>query len=50
VLTLTHLNEYTAAEAAELLDWSVIRTKVQSHRARKKLRKILGKILPQGIA
>ena len=50
VLTLTHLNEYSAAEAAELLDWSVIRIKVQAHRARKKLRKILAEILSQGIA
>jgi len=50
VLTLTHLNEYSVAEAAKLLDRSVIRIKVQSHRARKKLRKILAKILPQGIA
>ena len=50
VLTLTHLNEYSVAEAAALLDWSVIRVKVQSHRARKKLRKILSKILPQGTA
>jgi len=50
VLTLTHLNEYSAAEAAELLDWSIIRIKVQSHRARKKLRKILAEILPQGVA
>ncbi len=49
VLTLTHLNEYSVAEAAELLDWSTIRVKVQSHRARKKLRKILGKILPEGM-
>jgi RNA polymerase sigma-70 factor, ECF subfamily len=48
VLTLTHLNEYSVAEAAALLDWSVTRVKVQSHRARKKLRKILAKILPQG--
>ena len=50
VLTLTHLNEYSVAEAAALLDWSVTRVKVQSHRARKKLRKILAKILPQGTA
>jgi RNA polymerase sigma-70 factor (ECF subfamily) len=50
VLTLTHLNEYSHAEAAALLDWSVTRVKVQSHRARKKLRKILAKILPQGTA
>jgi RNA polymerase sigma-70 factor (ECF subfamily) len=45
VLTLTYLNEYSVAEAAELMGWSVIRTKVQSHRARKKLRKILAGIL-----
>jgi RNA polymerase sigma-70 factor, ECF subfamily len=50
VLTLTHLNEYSVAEAAALLDWSVTRVKVQSHRARKKLRKILAKILPRGTA
>jgi RNA polymerase sigma-70 factor (ECF subfamily) len=46
VLTLTYLNEYSAAEAAELMGWSVIKIKVQSHRARKKLRKILAGILP----
>ena len=50
VLTLTHLDEYSAAEAAALLDWSVTRVKVQSYRARKKLRKIISKILPQGTA
>jgi RNA polymerase sigma-70 factor, ECF subfamily len=50
VLTLTHLNEYTVAEAAALLDWSLTRVKVQSYRARKKLRKIIAKILPQGAA
>jgi RNA polymerase sigma-70 factor, ECF subfamily len=50
VLTLTHLNEYSHAEAAEFLDWSVTRVKVQSHRARKKLRKILANILPRGTA
>ncbi|MEJ2069010.1 MAG: RNA polymerase sigma factor [Syntrophobacterales bacterium] len=46
VLTLTYLNGYSVAEAAELMGWSVIRIKVQSHRARKKLRKILAEILP----
>ena len=46
VLTLIHLDEYSVAEAADLLGWSVIRTKVQSHRARKKLRKVLAKCLP----
>jgi len=46
VLTLTHLDGYSMAEAAELLNWSVIRVKVQSHRARKKLRKILAEVIP----
>lgn len=46
VLTLTYLNGYSVAEAAELMGWSVIRIKVQSHRARKKLRNILAGILP----
>lgn len=49
VLTLTRLNGYSVAEAAELMGWSVIRTKVQSHRARKKLRKIIAEVLPQGV-
>ena len=46
VLTLIHLDEYSVAEAADLLGWGVIRTKVQSHRARKKLRNVLAKCLP----
>lgn len=46
VLTLTYLNGYSVAEVAELMGWNVIRIKVQSHRARKKLRKILAEILP----
>jgi RNA polymerase sigma-70 factor, ECF subfamily len=50
VLTLTYLDGYSVAEAAKFLDWSVIRVKVQSHRARKKLRKILADILPGGKA
>jgi RNA polymerase sigma-70 factor (ECF subfamily) len=45
VLTLIHLDEYSVAEAADLLGWGVIRTKVQSHRARKKLRKVLAACL-----
>jgi DNA-directed RNA polymerase specialized sigma24 family protein len=34
------------AQAAELLDWSVSKVKVRSHRARKKLRQVLAKALP----
>lgn len=47
VLTLTYLNEYSVAESAELLGWSIPRVKIQSFRARRKLRAILAKILPQ---
>lgn len=50
VLTLTFLEEHSVAEAAALLGWSVPRVRIQSYRARSKLRKILGKILPQGWA
>lgn len=46
VLTLTYLNEYSVAESAELLGWSIPKVKIQSYRARRKLRKILTKILP----
>ncbi len=46
VLTLVYLDEYTVAEAAALLGWSVPRVKIQSFRARRKLRKILTTILP----
>lgn len=45
VLTLTLLNEYSMREAAVLLGWSVPRVKIQSHRARKKLRAIISTIL-----
>jgi RNA polymerase sigma-70 factor (ECF subfamily) len=48
VLTLTYLDEYSLAEAAALLGWSIPRVKIQSYRARHKLRKILVKILPRG--
>jgi len=47
VLTLTYLNEYSGTEAADLLGWSLARVKIQSYRARRKLRTILAKILPQ---
>jgi len=48
VLTLTYLDECSLAEAAALLGWSIARVKIQSYRARHKLRKILIKILPRG--
>jgi RNA polymerase sigma-70 factor (ECF subfamily) len=44
VLTLTYLNEYSVAESAEFLGWSIPKVKIQSYRARKKLKKILTNI------
>ena len=40
-LTLIYLEGYTVKEAAEMLGWSVVNTKVRSHRARLALRRIL---------
>jgi len=42
VIELVHLEERPVKEAADLLGWSVANVKVRAHRARKKLRKILG--------
>ena len=41
VLTLIYLDGCSVAEAAELTGWSQTMTKVQAHRARKKLKKLL---------
>ncbi len=41
VLTLLYLEELSVAEAAERTGWSKTMTKVQAHRARKKLRRLL---------
>ena len=49
VVTLVHLEERSTAEAAELMGWSVANVKVRCFRARKKLRKLLDRALPEGI-
>lgn len=41
VLTLIYLEDCSVAEAAELAGWSQTMVKVQAHRARKKLKKLL---------
>ncbi len=46
VVTLTHLEERTVAEAAEMLDLSVANVKVRAFRARKKLQKLLSVLDP----
>ena len=43
VLTLTYLEEYSVAEAAEVLGWSVPNVKIRAFRARNKARKLLAK-------
>ncbi|MBD3180456.1 MAG: sigma-70 family RNA polymerase sigma factor [Candidatus Latescibacteria bacterium] len=45
VLELVHLEERTVREAASLLDWSTSNVKVRAHRARKKLRSLLEKMI-----
>jgi RNA polymerase sigma-70 factor (ECF subfamily) len=40
VLTLIYLEECSMAEAAEMIGWSQTMVKVQTHRARKKLKKL----------
>jgi RNA polymerase sigma-70 factor (ECF subfamily) len=44
VLTLLHLEERTVAETARLTGWSRVLVKVQAHRARARLRKLVEKI------
>lgn len=46
VLTLMYLEECSIAEAAELSGWSQTMVKVQAHRARKKLKKLLDEANP----
>ncbi len=41
VLTLLYLESRSVAEAADLAGWSETMVKVQAHRARKRLRKLL---------
>jgi RNA polymerase sigma-70 factor, ECF subfamily len=47
ILTLTYLNDCSIAEAASLMGWSLFRIKIQSYRARRKLRRILANIQAQ---
>lgn len=44
VLTLLYWDDCTVAEAAELAGWTQTMTKVQAHRARKKLKRLLENI------
>lgn len=45
VLTMTHMDGQALAEVADLMGWSVSKVKVRSHRARRKLREVLGEML-----
>ncbi len=48
VLTMTHMDGQALAEVAELMGWSVSKVKVRSHRARRKLREVLGRVMDRG--
>ncbi len=41
VLSLVHLEGLSIREAARLLDWSMVKTKVRAHRARREMRRII---------
>jgi len=45
VLTMTHMDGQALSDVGEQLGWSLSKVKVRSHRARRKLRDILGKML-----
>ena len=45
VLSLVYLEGFSSAEAARLLNWSLINVKVRAYRARKKMRAYLGALL-----
>lgn len=45
VLTMTHMDGQSLCDVAEFLGWSLSKVKVRSHRARRKLRDVLGHLL-----
>jgi RNA polymerase sigma-70 factor (ECF subfamily) len=45
VLTMTHMDGQALADVAVLMGWSLSKVKVRSHRARRKLREVLGNVL-----
>lgn len=45
VLTMTHMDGQALSDVAELMGWSLSKVKVRSHRARRKLRDVLGRML-----
>ena len=45
VLTLLEAEECSTAEIAQLTGWSIAKVKVRAHRARKRLRRVLQKLL-----
>jgi len=45
VLTMTHMDGQPLNNVADLMGWSLSKVKVRSHRARRKLRDVLGRML-----
>jgi RNA polymerase sigma-70 factor, ECF subfamily len=48
VLSLVHLDGLSVKEAAEMLGWGMIKTKVRAHRARREMRKIILELIGEG--
>jgi len=48
LLNLVYIEEHSMSETAELMGWSITKTKVKTFRTRKKFRKILDKIVTKG--
>jgi RNA polymerase sigma-70 factor, ECF subfamily len=47
VLSLVHLEGLSVREAAKMLDWSMVKTKVRAHRARRDMRRIILELLAE---
>ncbi len=48
VVSLIHLDELTVREAAKMLGWGVVKTKVRAHRARREMHRIILEMMERG--
>ena len=49
VLSLVHLDGLSVKEAAKMLGWGIVKTKVRAHRARREMRKIILELIGEGL-
>jgi RNA polymerase sigma-70 factor, ECF subfamily len=48
VVSLVHLDGLSVKEAAKMLGWGMVKTKVRAHRARREMRKIIIELMGEG--